>query len=114
MGMGALHVLDGTISPGTLLVVMAYLGYVYGPMTAIATTSGSIQQALAGARRVRRTLALQRERDGSETLDRSRMCGAVRFEHVRCGYDAPGGTLRLIGWPGFQRQRLYPSGNSHS
>jgi ATP-binding cassette, subfamily B, bacterial len=26
MGVGARHVLDGTISPGTLLVAMAYLG----------------------------------------------------------------------------------------
>ena len=35
MGVGGLHVLDGTIRPGTLLVVMAYLGYVSGPMTAM-------------------------------------------------------------------------------
>jgi ATP-binding cassette, subfamily B, bacterial len=113
MGIGALHVLDGTISPGTLLVVMAYLGYVYGPMTAIATTSGSIQQALAGARRVRRTLALPRERDGSETLDRSRMRGAVRFEHVCFGYDVPGSTLHDVSFsanPGEMVAIVGPSG----
>jgi ABC-type multidrug transport system fused ATPase/permease subunit len=113
MGIGALHVLDGTISPGTLLVVMAYLGYVYGPMTAIATTSGSIQQALAGARRVRRTLALPRERDGAETLDRARMRGAVCFDHVSFGYDTAGGTLHDVSFtanPGEMVAIVGPSG----
>ena len=76
--------------PGTLLVVMAYLGYVYGPMTAIASTAGSIQQALAGARRVRQTLSLPGERDGTAVLDRGSVSGRITFEHVSFGYDAPG------------------------
>jgi ABC-type multidrug transport system fused ATPase/permease subunit len=92
---------------------MAYLGYVYGPMTAIATTGGSIQQALAGARRVRQTLALPGERDGTETLDRSRVRGAITFEHVSFGYTAPGSTLRDVSFtiaPGEMVAIVGPSG----
>jgi ATP-binding cassette, subfamily B, bacterial len=96
MGLGAMHVLDGTIRPGTLLVVMAYLGYVYGPMTAIASTVGSIQQALAGARRVRQTLSLPGERDGTAVLHRGSVGGRITFEHVSFGYDAAGTTLHDV------------------
>ena len=83
---GGLHVLDGSISIGTLMVVMAYLGFVYGPMTAIAHTTGSIQQALASARRVRETLALPIERDAPDAIVPGRVTGAVRFERVGFAY----------------------------
>ena len=54
LGVGAVHVLHGTLTVGTLLVVMSYLGFVYGPLSAIATTTGSLHHALASARRVGR------------------------------------------------------------
>ncbi len=113
MGVGGMHVLDGVITPGTLLVVMAYLGYVYGPMTAIATTAGGIQQALAGARRVQQTLALPAERDGTAVLERGRMRGGIAFDHVSFGYDAPGSTLRDVTFtvaPGEMVAIVGPSG----
>ncbi len=113
MGVGGMHVLDGVITPGTLLVVMAYLGYVYGPMTAIATTAGGIQQALAGARRVQQTLALPAERDGTAVLERARMRGGIAFDHVSFGYDAPGSTLRDVTFtvaPGEMVAIVGPSG----
>ena len=59
---GGLHVLRGELTVGSLLVVIAYLGSVYGPLSAIAHTAGSLQEALASTRRVRRTLALMPER----------------------------------------------------
>ena len=92
---------------------MAYLGYVYGPMTAIATTAGGIQQALAGARRVQQTLALPAERDGTAVLERGRMRGGIAFEHVSFGYDAPGSTLRDVTFtvaPGEMVAIVGPSG----
>ena len=54
---GGLHVLRGQLTVGSLLVVIAYLGSVYGPLSAIAHTAGSLQEALASTRRVRKTLA---------------------------------------------------------
>src|SRR4051812_14137271 len=55
---GGLSVLHGRISLGTLLLLVAYLGLLYGPLCGIANTSGALQQALASARRVRELLAL--------------------------------------------------------
>ena len=55
---GGLHVLDGTLTLGSLLVVIAYLAAVYDPVSAIAHSSGSLQQAVASARRVREIFAL--------------------------------------------------------
>ena len=58
---GGLHVLRGQLTVGRSCVVIAYLGAVYGPLSAIAHTTGSLQDALAGARRVRAMFALMPE-----------------------------------------------------
>jgi len=96
LGVGGLHVINGSISVGTLLVVMAYLGYVYGPMTAIAYTTGSIQQALASARRVRESLALPAERDAQDAIEPGRLVGEVRFEGVGFAYSPAEPTLQDV------------------
>lgn len=83
---GGLLVLRGRLSIGTLLLAMAYLGFVYGPLSGIANTTGSIQQALASARRVRETLALTPELDGEGGLAPARLHGRVEFEHVSFAY----------------------------
>ena len=85
---GGLHVLDSTLTVGSLLVVIAYLAAVYNPMSAIAHTTGSLQQAAVSARRVREVFALTPERlDGPDTLDASEVEGRVRFESVGFSYD---------------------------
>ena len=45
----------------SLLVVIAYLAAVYNPLSSIAHTTGSLQQAVVSARRVREILALTPE-----------------------------------------------------
>src|SRR4029450_12813825 len=64
LGVGGLHVLQGELTVGGLLVVIAYLAAVYNPLSSIAHTTGSLQQAVVSARRVREILALT-----PETLD---------------------------------------------
>jgi ABC-type multidrug transport system fused ATPase/permease subunit len=89
---GGLHVLRGEMTIGSLIVVVAYLAAVYGPLSAIAHTTGQLQGALAGAKRVRAALALMPEvpedEDGSGA-DAAAIRGDVRFEHV--GFHYPGG-----------------------
>jgi ABC-type multidrug transport system fused ATPase/permease subunit len=86
---GGLHVLSGGLTLGALLVVVAYLAAVYNPISAIAHTTGSLQQAVVSARRVREILALAPERlDAPGALDASRMRGCVRFEAVSFSYDS--------------------------
>ena len=85
---GGLHVLDGRLTVGALLVVIAYLAAVYNPISAIAHTTGSLQQAVVSARRVREILALAPERlDAPDALDASGVEGCVRFEAVSFSYD---------------------------
>ncbi|PYR29427.1 MAG: hypothetical protein DMF92_11875, partial [Acidobacteria bacterium] len=45
---GGMHVLQRKMTIGDLLVVIAYLGAVYGPLSAIAHTTGQLQGAVAG------------------------------------------------------------------
>ncbi len=117
LGVGGMQVVDGTVTVGTLLVVMMYLGYVYGPMTAIANLTGSIQQALAGARRVHETLALPVERDAADAIDARHITGHVTFDEVKFGYGSSDGsdplTIRgvtLSAAPGEMVALVGPSG----
>jgi ABC-type multidrug transport system fused ATPase/permease subunit len=111
---GGLSVLHGRISLGTLLLLIAYLGFVYGPLCGIANTTGALQQAVASARRVRETFALATEpTDRPGAVDPGRFHGEVVFEHVGFAYDgghdvledvsfrvAPGQTVALVGMSG--------------
>ena len=111
---GGLAVLHGRISLGTLLLLIAYLGYVYGPLSAIANTTGALQQAVASARRVRETFELTTEPvDAPGAVVAQRFRGEVTFDHVTFAYDdgravlngvsftaRPGETIALVGMSG--------------
>jgi ABC-type multidrug transport system fused ATPase/permease subunit len=111
---GGLSVLDGRISLGTLLLLTAYLGFVYGPLCGIANTAGALQQAVASARRVRETFELTVEPvDAPGAIDVERFRGSVDFDRVSFGYDdgpavlkdvsfeaRPGEMVALVGMSG--------------
>jgi ABC-type multidrug transport system fused ATPase/permease subunit len=83
---GGFGVLNGRLTVGTLLVALAYLGYVYGPLSGIANTIGTIQHALASGRRVREAFAMATEvHDG--TLAPARVGGRIEFRDVTFSYD---------------------------
>ena len=88
-----MHVLRGQMKVGDLTIVIAYLGAVYGPLSAIAHTSGQLQGALAGAKRVRAILALSPETiEQDNAVEATHIKGDVRFEGV--GFTYPDGTER--------------------
>ena len=117
---GGMHVLAGTLTVGGLLVVIAYLAAVYNPLSSIAETVGSLQQAKVSARRVREILSLVPERlDAPGAIDASTIAGHVRFENVSFGYDAgravledvsfqarPGEMVALVGLTGAGKTTL--------
>ncbi|MGE0395005.1 MAG: ABC transporter ATP-binding protein, partial [Vicinamibacterales bacterium] len=111
---GGLHVLDGTLTVGSLLVVVAYLAAVYNPLSAIAHTTGSLQHALVSVRRVREILALAPEPfNAPGALDAGSLRGEIEFDHVGFAYDQsrtvladvsftakPGEMVALVGLTG--------------
>ena len=75
-------------------MTLFYLGGMYGPLSAIAHTTGQLQAAIAGARRVRAMFALTPETvDAPGAVDASNVTGDIRFENV--GFDYPDGTKVL-------------------
>ncbi len=85
---GGLLVLRGRLTVGELLVALAYLGFVYGPLAGIANTSGTLHEALASARRVREVLHLSPELDEpGQGIAPHRFEGMVEFRNVSFDYD---------------------------
>jgi ABC-type multidrug transport system fused ATPase/permease subunit len=94
---GGRHVLDGTLTLGSLLVVIAYLAAVYDPLSAIAHSTGSLQQAVASAHRVRRIFDLEPEiLDDPAGIDASDVAGHIRFDAVSFKYDEPRTVLDSV------------------
>ncbi len=88
---GGMHVMRGEMKIGDLTIVIAYLGAVYGPLSAIAHTSGQLQGALAGAKRVRAIFAMVPETiEEPDAIEPTQLEGEVRFERV--GFNYPDGT----------------------
>src|SRR6266851_6246195 len=78
---GGTQVMNGRLSIGELTVVIAYLAAVYGPLSAIAHTTGQLQGALAGTKRVRAMFALLPETmDAPDAIDAVDITGEIRVE----------------------------------
>jgi ATP-binding cassette, subfamily B, bacterial len=88
---GGIHVLNHRMTIGGLYVVISYLGAVYGPLSAIAHTTGQLQGALAGANRVRAMFELVPETvDAPDAIEATGVKGNVAFGNV--GFTYPDGT----------------------
>jgi ATP-binding cassette subfamily B protein len=94
---GGNYVMRGRLTVGQLIVVINYLGAVYGPLSAIAHTTGQLQGALAGAKRVRAMFALMPETAGDDVapdkIDATDVKGLVTFDNV--GFTYPSGARVL-------------------
>src|SRR4029079_8274977 len=79
---------------GELTVVISYLAAVYGPLSAIAHTTGQLQGALAGAKRVRAMFALVPETiDAPDAIAADVVKGKIVFDNV--GFTYPDGKKVL-------------------
>ena len=85
---GGFLVQRGSLTVGDLLVALAYLGFVYGPLSGIANTSGTLQEAFASAGRVREVLAIAPEvQDPPNAVGQRRLSGRIEYRSVSFAYD---------------------------
>ena len=88
LAVGGMHVLQGRLTVGSLLVAIAYLGAVYNPLSSIAHTIATLQHSRVSARRVRDVLALAPEPfDVPGAAPAARLRGDVSFDGVCFGYE---------------------------
>jgi ATP-binding cassette subfamily B protein len=94
---GGRMVMEGGITPGTLLTFIAYLALFYGPLQFLNRVAEWLSQALAAAERVFDILDSQPDvREAASAVAMPRIEGAVRFKGVTFGYESYKPTLRDI------------------
>ena len=117
---GGQRVLDGKLSVGELLVFIAYVGMLYGPMSSLSGIAAAVQSAVTPFRRVQELLETApaiRDLPTARPLETCR--GVVRFDHVTFGYDPsqpvlkdmdfevqPGQMVALVGASGVGKSTL--------
>ncbi len=121
MTVGGLHVLDGTLSLGGLLVFLAYLGSLYTPLEALAYVSTTLSSTRANAERVLEVLDSTeqvREKPDARPLSAGHGEGLiVTFEDVTFGYEKDQPVLRgvsLQARPGEMVALIGPTGAGKS
>lgn len=84
---GALHVLAGTLTLGTLLVFSAYLLMLYGPIESLTYTAWAMEGATAGAKRCFEILDRQDDVvDSPNAIEIESAKGAIGFQDVSFRY----------------------------
>jgi ATP-binding cassette subfamily B protein/subfamily B ATP-binding cassette protein MsbA len=85
---GALHVLNGTLTLGTLLVFTAYLLMLYQPIESLTYTTWAMEGATAGARRCFEVLDRPDDVvDSPNAVAIESAKGAIGFQSVSFGYE---------------------------
>jgi ABC-type multidrug transport system fused ATPase/permease subunit len=94
LGFGAYRALYGRITPGDLLVVLAYIAAVYRPLEAISTTVGQLQDMFVMLKIAFGLLDTEVEiKDAPGAVEIGRSRGRVEFEGVNFSYTGRADTL---------------------
>jgi ABC-type multidrug transport system fused ATPase/permease subunit len=97
MLLAAFHVLSGELTVGGMLVILAYVSDIHGPIEEIGATLADVQKSLASAERalvVLDTVPEVRDRPGAKALER--VAGAVSFQDVCFAYDPEHPVLHWV------------------
>ena len=84
---GARMVLNGTLSAGSLIVFILYLGKMYKPMQELSKMTDTYSKALVGYERIQEVMETEREvKDLPGARRAPRFKGKIEFEHVEFYY----------------------------
>lgn len=85
---GAKMVLDSTLSPGSLVAFIFYLGKMYKPMQELSKMTDAYSKALVGYERIREVLETDRDvKDLPGARPAPPIKGRIEFEHVSFSYE---------------------------
>jgi ABC-type multidrug transport system fused ATPase/permease subunit len=91
MALGAVYVLNGEFSVGTLLVMTSYIAQLYGPLETLVYTSSGVTGAFAKLKRVQKLRGLVEETHAVPAAAPVHVAGSpamLEFEDVGFGYEA--------------------------
>jgi ATP-binding cassette subfamily B protein len=94
---GGLHVLEGRLTLGGLLVILSYVGQIHKPLEKIGETLTDMQLSMASAERTLEVLDVQpdiEDKAGARSLPSVK--GAITFDDVSFGYSPEHMVLRQV------------------
>jgi len=94
---GARLVLSGSLSPGSLVVFILYLGKMYKPMQELSKMTDTYSKALVGYERIQEVLETDKEvKDDPRAIRAPRFKGKIEFEHVDFYYTPENPILKDV------------------
>jgi ATP-binding cassette, subfamily B, bacterial len=110
---GSLQALRGHITPGSLLVFVAYMNSLYVPIRTLAKLSAKLSRAFVSAGRISETLGIEPERDDSPgAIEATAIRGDISFRNVNFEYGAGKPVLRNISFDIAKGQKVALLGRS--
>jgi ATP-binding cassette subfamily B protein len=97
LGLGAYHVIQGKLSVGQMLVVIAYIAAVYKPLEMISTTIGASQDRFMSLKATYQLMDTEPDiKDTPNARPVSRVQGRVTYDRVNFSYAGRSATLQNI------------------